>query len=491
MKLASLLVTSAALTACRCSHAPSVTGETKPATARPGAASVKAFGARGDGVTDDRVAIQAALDAAASGTGEIYFPPGTYAISAAERGAFGLAVHGKLHLRGAGQDQTVLQQMPGTGPSVSVMNVTGEAVVIEDLTLDGNKHAQAPNEHRHGLFAVATDGLVVQRVTARNFTGDGFYLYNNVKGSRVQQVLATGNDRNGLTLGGTVDGTTISDSKFVGNAGQQVDSEPGGANIVSNTTITRSLLDTGGASTQYVLTCSGTGTTTKGHDWNVHDNTINGGVFVVFADRVVIAGNTGANPTPRPFITVERSSSDVEIRGNKLKQTQDKVASLSGVLVIGTAASGPEGVVVADNDIEVTYERSFGVRAVGAISVEIVHNVLRGAGRAAPGYAGIYLRATKLDREFRSAIVRGNTIRNFGDRGVSVVGNGAAKLLSLDITGNTFDDDAAVPAMTTGISLDDGTGAVQAVQLDGNKYTGGVRAPVINYPARAIVNAPK
>jgi hypothetical protein len=490
MKIASLLVAGTMLTACRCSHAVKVGGERKASPpVPPEGLSVTAFGAKGDGVTDDRAAIQSALDAATAGTGELYVPPGTYSVG--QSGAISLAVHGKLHLRGAGQDQTVLQQAPGVGPAVRLLTVSGDGVVIEDLTVDGNKHAQTKSEQRHGLFVTATEGLVVQRVTARNFTGDGFYLYSNANHSRFLQVVATGNDRNGITFGGMVDGTSISDSKFIGNAAQQVDSEPGVPNIVSNTTITRSLLDTGGATQQHVLTCSGNGSATKGHDWSVVGNTINGGVFIVWAERVVIADNVGVNPTTKPFITVNRSSSDVTIRGNKLKQTQHAVPSLSAVYIGGTIGSGPDGVLVTGNDIEITDERSYGVRVAGAISVEIVDNVLRGAGRAAPGYAGIYVRATVIDRDMRSVIVRGNTIRNFGDRGVSIAGNGAAKLLRLDITNNTFDDDSPVPAMTTGISLDDRTGAVQTYQVEGNKYLGGVTAPVINYPARGVRTAPK
>ena len=40
--------------------------------------------------------------------------------------------------------------------------------------------------------------------------------------------------------------------------------------------------------------------------------------------------------------------------------------------------------------------------------------------------------------------------------------------------------------MTTAISLDDGTGAAQQVQVDGNQFKRGVRDRVINYPAHAI-----
>src|SRR5205809_5905798 len=52
-----------------------------------GLKNVKDFGARGDGRTDDTAAIQAAVNCttapcSAANRGTIYFPPGTYAISA-------------------------------------------------------------------------------------------------------------------------------------------------------------------------------------------------------------------------------------------------------------------------------------------------------------------------------------------------------------------------------------------------------------------------
>ncbi|MCE9577112.1 MAG: right-handed parallel beta-helix repeat-containing protein [Deltaproteobacteria bacterium] len=471
------------LVACRASG--SLTVSSVPEVVPAGVTSVKSFGAVGDGVTDDRAAVQAAIDAATATGGTVYFPPGTYAISRDRSFAFGLKVAGTVHLRGAGQGRSVIQQQAGAAPSVRLLNVSGDHVVIEDLTLDGNRSRQAPNEQRHGLFAGDAQGLVVQRVTAQNFTGDGFYLYNGTRDARFSDVLATGNGRNGLTLGGMVDGTAIVRSRFVENTAQQLDSEPGGANIVSNTTITASLFDGGTASKQYVLTCSGTGTASKGHGWSIVGNTINGPVMIVWADDVKLVGNIGVNPSPKSFVTVYRSSANVMIMANRLKQTQAEKAQLAGVLVMGTANSGPSQVLVANNDIELTYAASFGVRASGASSVVIVGNLLRGAGRAAVGYAGVHLRATSADDTFRSAVIRGNTIENFGERGVSIVGNGSARLLSVEIIGNTFSDDSAIPTMTTGISLDDGSGAAQELTVDGNKYVGGVKAHVINDPRKA------
>ena len=60
---------------------------TKPANAQivappPGSYNVKDYGARGDGVTNDTNAIQAAVDALPSAGGTLYFPAGTYIVKA-------------------------------------------------------------------------------------------------------------------------------------------------------------------------------------------------------------------------------------------------------------------------------------------------------------------------------------------------------------------------------------------------------------------------
>lgn len=437
---------------------------------------------------DDRPELEAAIRKAVQSGGDLTLPARTYTLSPLPHAFYCLEVPGGVRIHGAGQGKTVLRMAGDAGRSVRLLKVTGDDVVIEDLTLDGNKAAQSHDKQRHGIFAQNTNRLLVRRVTAQNFTGDGFYLYNATKDSVFDTVLATGNDRNGLTLGANVDGTTLQHSRFADNRVQQVDSEPGGTAVVSNTTVSDCVLDAG-ASNDYALTVSGT-PKAPGTGWRVVGNTINGGIFVVWAEHVVIENNTGVNATSKSSVTVYRSSSDVAIRHNQFKLTQSRVRSLAGVLVQGTGpGSAPERVVVANNDIELTHEQSFGVRAEGARDVTIVDNVLRGAGRAAPGYAGIALRATIPSEDFRSAVVRGNTVRNFGDRGVTIAGNGAARLRSLEITGNTFDNDSGAPAMKTAISLDDNNGAAEDVVVRDNRCLHGVTAQVINVPPRARVTS--
>ena len=58
------------------------------------------------------------------------------------------------------------------------LRLTGPAIELQDFTIDGNKDQQSIDGQRHGIFATNTTGLLLQRITARNFSGDGFYLFN-------------------------------------------------------------------------------------------------------------------------------------------------------------------------------------------------------------------------------------------------------------------------------------------------------------------------
>lgn len=64
-----------------------------------GIANVRAYGAKGDGVVDDTAAVQAALTAG----GEVYFPPGTYRITSS------LTLATNSVLRGAGRRNSIIK----------------------------------------------------------------------------------------------------------------------------------------------------------------------------------------------------------------------------------------------------------------------------------------------------------------------------------------------------------------------------------------------
>jgi len=90
-----------------------------------GALDVRAFGAKGDGVTDDTAAIQAAIDAViALNRGILYIPSGTYKTTAALR----ISNASKLNIQGEGKYTTSIVRANNTGPILILENASGPTI---------------------------------------------------------------------------------------------------------------------------------------------------------------------------------------------------------------------------------------------------------------------------------------------------------------------------------------------------------------------------
>lgn len=99
--------------------------------------NVKNFGAVGDGVTDDTVAIEAAKAAAvAAGGGILFFPDGIYGINYTNSNpTFGLYINSGLQLLGVGADQTIIKNLSATAAGIRTASFSP---VLRDFTLDQN-----------------------------------------------------------------------------------------------------------------------------------------------------------------------------------------------------------------------------------------------------------------------------------------------------------------------------------------------------------------
>ncbi|ROO82574.1 pectate lyase-like protein [Actinocorallia herbida] len=166
------------------------------AAAALGYISVKDHGAVGDGVADDTLAIQAAIDALPSAGGVVWVPPGTYKITAA------LELRPYLALIGTGVNSSIIKQATGSADCLAGVDV--HHLTIKDLQLQGPGSGSG-------------DGLVLTRsvegnvryvrldsVYVRLFGGDGVAISNCIVSS-FDQVVAENCGR-GWWLHGVVAG---------------------------------------------------------------------------------------------------------------------------------------------------------------------------------------------------------------------------------------------------------------------------------------------
>lgn len=131
-----------------------------------------AYGATGNGSTDDTTAIQTAIAAAAVIGGTVYFPPGTYMVSAS------LIINAdNVRLLGSGY-ATVIKAGTGFPDSTSMILVQApggtsfrQGLVIEQLKIDGNNKTGAT-----GVELVSTYHAQLQHIWIQHCIGKGLYL---------------------------------------------------------------------------------------------------------------------------------------------------------------------------------------------------------------------------------------------------------------------------------------------------------------------------
>jgi hypothetical protein len=132
--------------------------------------SVKDFGAVGDGIADDTVAINEAIESLGSAGGTVYFPTGIYMVSRYQGLNFGVVLKSNLTLAGAGVNAAIIKGMPNAGFMHMVGNaVAGESnISIHDLTLDHNGTQINSGAGVHALRFLAVTNVWIQRIAVKN-----------------------------------------------------------------------------------------------------------------------------------------------------------------------------------------------------------------------------------------------------------------------------------------------------------------------------------
>ena len=130
--------------------------------------SIKDFGAKGDGVTNDSAAIALALS---SGAAVIYCPAGIYLTNT-------LALPSNIKMYGDGIGNTIFKLNSGQNTNLFYSN-SGTYISLEEMTLDGNKagNSSPAVNSGNGLSCTSSSNVILQNVNFQNCGGNGFMAF--------------------------------------------------------------------------------------------------------------------------------------------------------------------------------------------------------------------------------------------------------------------------------------------------------------------------
>jgi hypothetical protein len=308
--------------------------------------NVKDYGAVGDGVADDREAIQDAIDAAAqSGGGKVFLPAGTYFIS------FTLTLADNIELLGCGSQSVIKPAFPPTDVNRIIDNdwVNGnENIVLRDFRVD-----RTGANVIHGILLNGVTNLLIDGIEVSGLPGSGLlsgaiaissigpagslgFTRLESRNIRVVNCVFDSVDNFGVQVG-FVDQCVIANNVAYNSAREVYGVEPEddgdtpdtarNVSIVGNTIYGRDTIISPGSPTGMIVV------------------THNSGGLV---DGVTVAGNTirqpGGGNNVNPGITVH-GGKNVVVSGNAISNING-----SGVQ-IGNFANQTSGVVVNGNSV--------------------------------------------------------------------------------------------------------------------------------------------
>lgn len=169
---------------------------------------VKDYGATGNGVSDDTAAIVLAVNKqAAVGGGMVYFPPGTYLVSAP------ISLPGNVSIWGNGAGSIIRAKIAIN----SIFSITGSTVSIRDVLLDGNSYLASAAISNTGQSYSVVEGCVIQNC------GNGYTHADAGASGPSQSPIVRGNllinNTTGITFSGGCINMIISQNYIYGGTG--------------------------------------------------------------------------------------------------------------------------------------------------------------------------------------------------------------------------------------------------------------------------------
>lgn len=357
----SVTATSQADTGKRASSAVTVSANCAPAPTSPAVVNVKdaAYGAKGDGVTDDTAALQRAVNAVATG-GTVSLPDGTYMVNALT------SVLLKSNMTLSLSQGAVLKAIANSATGYAIVTLSGvNHVNVVGGTLLGERsaHSGTTGEWGMGLKVVNSQQVFVERVLAQDCWGDGFYVGTS-SNITLCNVVADHNRRQGLTIT-SVDSMVVRNCTFKNTTGtlpeDGIDIEPNVGDTAKNILITG---------------CTITGNSGFGIEIGVPGNNT-GKAWIT---GVVVDGNTCTGNGVNTLSTSPRAG--IQVNNTPGHQITNNICSSNGLGIL--LRNGANGCTVTGN----TANQNFGEDGIQVYST--AGNVITGNTAKNNARYGIY-----------------------------------------------------------------------------------------------------
>ena len=411
--------------------------------------NVKWFGAKADGITDDKLAFQSAVDFAHSiGGATIFMPTGTYMIKS------GITWKSNVSLKGA-----------GVGKSIFIVDGKFDGVIVE---LSQPSHGTGTNFLENCSFEdFEIDGSGFT-FTDANIRGKGlFILY--MRRARFRNLYL--HDTVGTALGCDFLTETVIDSVVVERAGRLFSStntggQSGigiGTNALEDETVIVTNCHTIDCGNYGIFVESQNGDRVRSRHARIVNCVAKGNRFGIGnkgAGGALIMGCSVYDNTGSGVVLNEHSNGD-QIIGNKIENNGD-----SGILVDG---SYDGQLSILDNQI--SNNNAFGIRLLNNLSgysrkhVQISDNIIY-----ENGYSGI-----DIAGRLYNFIVSANEVYNNGKRGSTNTNLGiglSGENGQGNIQGNLIYDDQETKTQVVGIKFTSSTMANDDMMITNNNFPG-------------------
>ncbi|WP_409342064.1 right-handed parallel beta-helix repeat-containing protein [Paenibacillus sp. MBLB4367] len=322
--------------------------------------SAKWFGAKGDGVTDDTAAVQAALY---SGAGTTFVPDGTYIIDGVVTAPFNIAPNRGLdipdHTHLQLSPKAVLKMKTNASDAYTVIRIQDRThVKLSGGTIEGDRstHTGTTGEWGYGICLNGAKNVTIEDVIIKNCWGDGIFINQGIATTapssnvKIVGITCDNNRRQGMSVL-AVDGMYVEGSSFRntnGTAPQSgIDFEPEAALSQQNKNVK-------------IIGCEFIGNVGDGIQMNrynegfvISGNTFTGnggrGVSIFLAKDCTVSGNS-LNGHQSNYAISALNSNRIQIVGNRC------AGNFQGIYVGANASwtsimSGEDN-LIADNVVE-------------------------------------------------------------------------------------------------------------------------------------------